>query len=246
MEPSVLFESKELLVIDKPMGLIVHRDGRTFEPSVAEWVLHHYPELADVGEPWTSPQGETISLPGIVHRLDRTTSGVLLIAKTAEMYQYMKQQFRERKIEKTYRAWVYGHMNPSNSSGQASGTIIAEIVRTKDVPKRWMARPTTREDARAAITNWTVQKEITDPTTGEAASLLEITPETGRTHQIRVHLASIDHPIVADHLYAAVRNPILGFSRPALHAHGISLVIDGKRHTFTAPLPHDFQREENL
>ena len=251
--PSIIFDSDDLLAIDKPAGLIVHSDGRTEEPSVAEWVLEKYPALKDVGEPWTSPQGEVIPLPGIVHRLDRTTSGAMLIAKTSEMYRYLKEEFKARRIQKTYLAWAYGHPK------EKEGTVVAEIVRTSEIPKRWAARPTTNDDKRAAclrrqaITKWKVLKQTDD------ASLLEIKPETGRTHQIRVHLASIGHPIVADHMYAADRasseealrlagRTCLGFMRPALHASSITLEIKGKRQTFTAPLPNDFKHadEESL
>lgn len=256
--PEIIFESDELLVIDKPAGLIVHSDGRTVEPSMAEWVLKKYPALAEVGEPWISPQGEKILLPGIVHRLDRTTSGVMLIAKTSEMYRYLKQQFRERKIEKTYLAWVYGH--PETSSGQ----VVAEIVRaeiflaaapalenpsvvakratTSESKKGWAARSTTIDDRRAAITIWQVRKEIQDKRSGEPVSLLEIKPETGRTHQIRVHLSSIGHPVVADHLYAPDRPSLLNFQRPALHASSIIVTIQGQPQTYQAPPPSDFPK----
>jgi len=232
--PEVLAETADVVVLNKPAGLIVHRDGRTLEPSVADWVLTKYPALAAVGEPWVSPQGEIIPLPGIVHRLDRSTSGVMIMAKTPEMYRYLKQQFKERKIEKTYVAWVYGH--PSISSGQ----VVAEIVRTSGSPKRWAARLTDEKDKRAAITKWKVLKEIKDEATGELVSLLELKPLTGRTHQIRVHLASIGHPIVADHVYAPDRALILGFNRPALHASSMSFDVAGEQQTFAAPLPEDF------
>jgi len=229
--PHILLESDELLVIDKPAGLIVHSDGRTKEPSVADWILANYPALLEVGEPWISPQGETILLPGIVHRLDRTTSGVLLIAKTNEMYRYLKEEFRARQIQKTYLAWVYGH------PAEGEGTIVAEIIRTSDTPKRWAARPTTVGDRRAAITNWKVLKRTKDKATGELVSLLEIKPETGRTHQIRVHLASIGHALVSDHLYAPDRPQLLGFTRPALHAASITIMLNGNPQTFEARAP---------
>jgi 23S rRNA pseudouridine1911/1915/1917 synthase len=235
-EPQVIFEDDELLVIDKPAGLIVHSDGRTDEPSVAAWILKKYPSLKAVGESWVSPQGEVILLPGIVHRLDRTTSGVMLTAKTQETYQYLKQQFKERNIEKTYRAWVYGH--PSIRAGQ----VVAEIVRTSKIPKRWAARPTAIDDPRAAITKWNVLKETNDAATDEPVSLLDIKPVTGRTHQIRVHLASIGHPIIADHLYASDRTSLLGFARPALHGHALTLFIHEEKCTFIAPLPTDFAK----
>ena len=231
----IIAETEELLVLNKPAGLIVHSDGRTQEPSLADWIRERFPALETVGEPWISPQGERVPLPGIVHRLDRTTSGVMLIAKTPEVYTYLKNEFKERRIEKTYRAIVYGHM------GAAEGKIVAEIMRSSEPPRKWYARPCEESDKRAAITEWKLLKHLTDPETGEPASYVEMYPRTGRTHQIRVHFASIGHPLVADHLYARERLPILGFKRPALHAYSISIVLNGKKETFTAVLPADFE-----
>ncbi len=240
---SILAETNELLALDKPAGLIVHSDGRTEEPSLADWILEHYAALADVGEPWVSPQGERVLLPGIVHRLDRTTSGVMLIAKTPEMYTHLKQEFKARRVEKVYRAYVYGHMKTTEagSSHSRQGKIVAEIMRSSKAPKRWYSRATDEKDARAAITQWRLLQNITDPQTGEPAAQVEVRPKTGRTHQIRVHFASIGHPLVADHLYSGDRAPILGFTRPALHAHSVSLHLpNGDAATCTAPLPPDW------
>ena len=100
MEPAILYEDADIVAINKPAGLIVHSDGRTQEASVAEWILGKYPALTDVGEPWTSPQGEVVPRPGIVHRLDRGTSGVLVIAKTQAAYELIKKQFQDRETEK--------------------------------------------------------------------------------------------------------------------------------------------------
>lgn len=236
--PNVIAETDEILVLDKPAGLIVHSDGRTQEPSLADWILKAYPALAGVGEPWVSPQGERILLPGIVHRLDRTTSGVMLIAKTPEVYAYLKHEFKERRIEKTYRAVTYGHVDA------AEGKITAEIMRSSGPPRRWYARPCEEGDVRAAVTRWRLLKHLTDAETGEHASYIEVHPLTGRTHQIRVHLASIGHPIVADHLYASGTPTILGFKRPALHAYSVSFMLRGERAVFTAALPLDFKRVE--
>lgn len=227
--PSVISETGDVLVLNKPAGLIVHSDGRTVEPSVAEWVAEKYPALASVGEPWVSPQGESVRVCGVVHRLDRTTSGVLLVAKTPEMFSYLKGEFKARRIEKTYHALVYG-----NVEGE-SGRIVAEIARTGTAPKRWYAKPREQNHPRAAITDWRVLKRF--ETDGEPVTYLELSPKTGRTHQLRVHLASIGHPIVGDHLYAPEKPALFGFTRPALHAYGVSLSIEGQSHTFTAPLP---------
>ncbi|MDE2079152.1 MAG: RluA family pseudouridine synthase [Patescibacteria group bacterium] len=241
MEPIVLYEDDDIIVIDKPAGLIVHSDGRTIEPSVAEWAVQRYPALADVGEPWVSPQGETVLRPGIVHRLDRTTSGVMVLAKTNEAHAFLKNEFQSRAVQKEYRAYVYGQPKAER------GVIEAEIVRIRATPPRWgVARNegmvVTKERAgRAAVTEWEVFARGADDATGEKASFLAARPKTGRTHQIRVHLQSIHHPVVADHLYAKGRPAILGFARPALHAFQLSLRLpNGAEKTFEAPLPPDF------
>lgn len=236
MDPEVLYEDKDVLAINKPAGLIVHSDGRTEEHSVAAWVLEHYPSLKDVGEPWTSPQGEVVPRPGIVHRLDRDTSGVMILAKTHEAYAYLKEQFQSRTTEKTYRAFVYGHPAKDN------GVIEAEIVRIRAVPPRWgVARTGEDKKHRAAVTLWRVLERGVDAKTGEKVSLMEAKPKTGRTHQIRVHFKHINHPVIGDKLYASGRKPLLGFSRQALHAFSLSIDLpSGDRRTFEAPLPSDF------
>lgn len=236
VNPSIIYEDDDVLVIDKPAGLIVHSDGRTEEHSVAAWVLEHYPALAHVGESWTSPQGEVVPRPGIVHRLDRGTSGVMILAKTQEAYIFLKQQFQDRSTEKRYRALVYGH------PARDQGTIEAEIVRIRSVPPRWgVARDGEGKKHRAAVTGWQVLSRSEDSETGEKVGYLEVSPKTGRTHQIRVHLKSLNHPVVCDPLYAKGRPCLLGFVRPALHAFSLSIDLpSGERRAFEAPLPDDF------
>ncbi len=235
MKPEVIFENNDVLVINKPAGLIVHSDGRTKEYSVSEWVLENYPDMKEVGESWTSPQGEIVLRPGIVHRLDRTTSGVMILAKTAEAHAFLKKQFQDRTAEKTYRAFVYGHPKTD------SGVIEKEIVRIKSIPPRWgVARAGEDNKKRAAITAWQVITRGIDPATKEAVSILSVSPKTGRTHQIRVHLKAVNHPIIADHLYASGKPGLFGFSRPALHAEKLAITLpDGKKEVFVAPLPPD-------
>ena len=237
MELPILYEDDNLVVINKPAGLIVHSDGRTQEPSVAAWALARYPELRDVGEPWTSPQGETILRPGIVHRLDRGTSGVMILAKTSEAYKFLKEQFGDRSTEKSYRTLVYGH------PAQDEGVIEAEIVRIRSMPPRWgVAREGEGRTHRAAITEWRVLSRGADLATGEKVSYLEARPKTGRTHQIRVHFKHLGHPVVCDPLYAKGRPCLFGFGRPALHAFSLSITLpSGERRTFEAPLPDDFK-----
>lgn len=236
MEPTILFEDDAMVVIHKPAGLIVHSDGRTSEASVAEWVLHAYPTLRDVGEPWVSPQGEVIARPGIVHRLDRTTSGVMVLAKTSASYDALKAQFQARAVVKEYRAFVYGH--PPDDQG----TIVAEIVRIRSSPPRWGVKRTGEvKKHREAITEWQVLSWGVDSQSGDPATYLAVSPKTGRTHQIRVHLKHLNHPVICDSLYAAGKPCILGFERPALHAYKLTLTLSsGESATFEAPLPHDF------
>jgi len=232
-----LYEDDDVLVVNKPAGLIAHSDGRTVEPALVDWIVEHYPQTKDVGEPWVSPQGEVIARPGLVHRLDRATSGVMVVAKTQDAYAFLKQQFQDRLVEKVYRAFVYGHPK------QDGGVIEAEIGRSSTVPKRWSAQFGARGTKRAAITEWRVLRRGADPETGEKVSLIEARPKTGRTHQIRVHLKAIHHPVLFDPLYATGKPRLLGFSRPALHALQLSLTLpSGKWMTFEAPLPEDFQR----
>jgi 23S rRNA pseudouridine1911/1915/1917 synthase len=235
VEPEIIFEDENLLVINKPAGLIVHSDGRTAEPTVAEWVLKHYPETAQVGEPWLSPQGELIARPGIVHRLDRTTSGVMLLVKTQGAYEFLKEEFQKRSVKKEYRAYVYGHPRAER------GTIEAEIVRIRSVPPRWGVARGGGKPGRAAVTEWEVLERGLDRKTEENVSFVAVRPKTGRTHQIRVHLQSVHHPVVADPLYAKGKPLLLGFRRPALHAFHLSLMLpSGESKVFEAPLPRDF------
>jgi 23S rRNA pseudouridine1911/1915/1917 synthase len=240
--PNIIYEDRDVVVVDKPAGLIVHSDGRTEEPTLADWILERWPLVSGVGEPWTSPQGEVIERPGIVHRLDRMTSGVMVIAKTTTAHEFLKKQFQGREVEKEYRAFVYGHPK------EDGGVIEAEIRRTRTTPPRWTAEPGDYNKRRAAVTEWKVlrrgQASFAKASKAEETlpvSELAVFPRTGRTHQIRVHLKYIHHPVVADPLYAPGMPALLGFTRPALHAHRLTVVLpSGEKKIFEAPLPEDF------
>jgi 23S rRNA pseudouridine1911/1915/1917 synthase len=239
----IIFEDSDVLVINKPAGLIVHSDGRTVEPSVAEWAVSKYPEMKGVGEPWTSPQGEVVDRPGIVHRLDRTTSGVMILAKTPTVHAFLKKQFQDRTTIKEYLAYVYGHPK------EDGGMIEKEIVRIKSVPPRWGVAFGEENTKRAAVTEWKILKRgfaaITTGNVREPVSLVSVCPKTGRTHQIRVHLKAINHPVLSDHLYAPTKPQLLGFTRPALHAFRLVITVpSGEEKTFEAPLPGDFMEAE--
>jgi 23S rRNA pseudouridine1911/1915/1917 synthase len=221
MEPQIIYEDEDIVAINKPAGLVVHSDGKTVEPSVTDWFLEKYPAAKGVGE----PLGDIIR-PGIVHRIDRETSGVLLLAKTKEGHAHLKEQFQNREIEKIYHAFLYGNLKEDH------GSINLKIERSRsDFRKRIAGR-----EGREALTYFQVLNR------GEGFTFVEAKPRTGRTHQIRVHFKYIHHPVVADRLYAPSQEPILGFSRLALHAREIVFSnIKGEKITLTAPYPADFQ-----
>lgn len=222
MEPEILYEDNNILAINKPAGLVVHPDGRTEELSVSEWFVKKFPEARDVGEPLGN-----IQRPGIVHRIDRETSGVLLLAKTTAGYEHLKKQFQHHEIEKKYHAFLYGKLKEDH------GTINLNIARSKsDFRKRVTSR-----EGREAVTYYQVLKR--DP----EWTFVEAKPKTGRTHQIRVHFKALHHPVVCDKLYAPSRPALLGFSRLALHAREISFTdLSGTKHTVEAPYPEDFKQ----
>lgn len=232
-KPTIIYEDEALLVINKPAGLVVHGDGRTQEDTVADWVLTQYPAIKTVGESWVNQAGETIYRPGIVHRLDRDTSGVMVIAKTQEAFDSLKEQFQEHTIKKTYRALTYGAFK------EMAGDIDRPIGKSKNDFRKWSAQPGSRGLKREAHTAWKCISELQEG--AEKYTYLELQPTTGRTHQLRVHLKAIHHPIVCDKLYAPKRECALGFNRLALHAHSITVrTLQGEEKTFLAPLPEDF------
>lgn len=212
MEPTILFENEYLLAVNKPAGLVVHADGKTDEPTLADWIVHERPAIQNVGEPWVSPEGKTIYRPGIVHRLDRDTSGVILIAKNQEAFLFLKEQFQKRLINKTYHTFVYGSVKKDHE------TIDRPIGRSRSDFRMWSATRGARGEMREAVTEYKTLLR-TDQT-----SFLEVKPKTGRTHQIRVHMKAIQHPVVCDGLYAPKLPCLLGLTRLALHAS----VIEGK------------------
>ncbi len=233
MEPKILKEEKDYIVINKPAGLVVHSDGRTDERTLCDWILKKYPETKDVGESFNTPGGETISRPGIVHRLDRDTSGVIIVARTQKGFEYFKKLFQEREIEKKYHTFVYGNIK------EEEGVIDAPIGRSKKNFKQWFAGLKTRGKTRDAVTRYTVLERSAN----KDVTFIEVAPKTGRTHQIRVHLKSIYHPIVADALYAPDRESPLSIQRTALHARTIFFKDwNDQIVSIEAPYPEDFQK----
>ncbi len=229
----ILYEDDAVCVINKPSGLIVHNDGRNTGPTVVDWLLARAPEARGVGEPGLAQDGTPLERSGVVHRLDRETSGVLILAKTQPAFLHLKQQFHDHVVKKEYRAFVYGTMK------EKWGTIDRPIGRSvKDFRLR-SAQRGARGLLRQAVTDWEL--------IGQSAThaYLKLRPKTGRTHQLRVHLKAISRPIVSDELYATpelLKGDNLGFKRLALHAYQLIIKLpDGKEHTFLAPWPLDFE-----
>ncbi|HRY30861.1 MAG TPA: RluA family pseudouridine synthase [Candidatus Paceibacterota bacterium] len=242
LTPEILKADKDFLIINKPADLVVHSDGRTKESTLCDFLLKKYPAIKGVGEPALILDQETgkkisIDRPGIVHRLDRDTSGVMIVARNQKFFEYLKKQFQDRLIEKKYHAFVYGNIK------EKFLTIDEPIGRSKKNFRQWLAGLRARGEKREAVTNIEVLKRATD----KSVTFIEASPKTGRTHQIRVHLKHIYHPIVCDNLYAPNRESLLGFSRMALHAKSLRFIDPkGQILSFEAPYPLDFERAISL
>jgi 23S rRNA pseudouridine1911/1915/1917 synthase len=224
---TLLFENEQFLVIDKPAGILTHPTPANTSDSVAHWVVENYPQLIHIG-------GDILR-PGIVHRLDQETSGLLILAKTARSFEAFKKLFHDRRVYKTYTALVTGHITPTQ------GTIDTPLARASDRTRQSIVteKNQTRGTVRSAITHYAVLESFPNNT-----DLVEIKPRTGRTHQIRVHLASIGHPIIGDHLYGTRgdKKQAATLPRHLLHASHLDFTLFGEKYSFESPLSQDFQQ----
>lgn len=248
MDIPILFENDNLLVINKPARLVVHSDGKTAEPNLCDWLVARYPDIKEVGEPTTAPDGKIIYRPGIVHRLDRETSGAMIIAKNQKTFLFLKEQFQNRQVHKTYNAFVWGLFKENK------GEVARPIGRSKGDFRKWSAGRFARGEMREAVTEYSVlaSKTFTNLENAEmskgadfsmtpAFSFVELHPLTGRTHQIRVHMHFLHHPVVGDSLYAPNHPNVLGFERLALHSRVIEFSdVGGGLLRIEAPYPEDF------
>lgn len=215
--PPILFEDADVLVIHKPAGIVVNKAESVKSETIQDWVEKTYRIFIE-------------NRAGIVHRIDKETSGILLIAKNPETFYELQKQFKERSIKKTYLALVHGKLG-------GEGEIRAPVGRLPWNSERFGVVPGGKE----SITKYKVYKNYNDYT------VVELYPETGRTHQIRVHLKYINHPIVGDYLYAGrktSRRDRVRVGRVMLHAWKISFTHPktGKRISLEAPIPDDMMR----
>jgi 23S rRNA pseudouridine1911/1915/1917 synthase len=227
---TILYEDSSIIVIDKPSRMVVHPAHGNPSGTLVNALLYHCKDLAGING---------VLRPGIVHRLDKDTSGVMVVAKDDEAFHQLTKQFKNRTVEKTYLAIVYGKF------GQDEGLIDSAIGRHPSERKRMSTRT---KKGRVAITRWKKVEEL------DGATLLEIFPQTGRTHQIRVHLSSIGHPILGDPLYGrkgrpgAIHDSVLKecvkrMNRQALHAQRLEFTHPrtGERVQFISPTPRDLE-----
>lgn len=228
MDLNVVFENDDLLVLDKPPGLVVHPgEGVTHrDDSLVNALLHHCKgSLSEING---------VLRPGIVHRLDKNTSGLLVVAKNDTTHRYLVEQFQERKVEKVYMALLLGHLEPMK------GSIEAPIGRDRQNRKK-MAVVNERQ-GKMGLTHYEVVSYLGD------YSLVKVKIITGRTHQIRVHFSSIGFPVAGDDLYGTSKinkelRDLYGLERQFLHARDLTFTFLGetKKRLFTSPLPADLQ-----
>jgi 23S rRNA pseudouridine1911/1915/1917 synthase len=229
----VVFEDADLVVIAKPAGLVVHPGAGVPRGTLVHALLHRYPEIAGVGGP---------GRPGLVHRLDKDTSGLLVVARSPRAYRALVEAIRARHVQRIYQALVWG--DPRADSGIIEGAIARD-------PRDRRRMTVVRRGGKPARTHWKVEERF------GLASRLEVRLDTGRTHQIRVHLAWLGHPVVGDPVYGgrtkkvlslrrsdvSLRDEILkSVPRQALHAAELALPhpVTGRALTFALPWPEDF------
>ena len=224
---NIIHADADIIIIDKPAGLVVHPAAGNPDGTLLNALLHHFPETAQL------PRG------GIVHRLDKDTSGLLVIARNLRAHAHLVRQLQERSMGRTYLALCYRYIT-------AGGTIDQPLGRHP----RDRLKMAIREDGKDAVTHYRIEERY-----GDIATLLRVNLETGRTHQIRVHLAAQHNPLVGDPLYglanppgkgipADIRQALIDFPRQALHAAALTLhhPADDSEHTYTSPLPADMAK----
>lgn len=223
---AVIFEHPDFLIINKPAGISTHSSKNEPGGTLVNGLLDLFPKLEKIGEDKLRP--------GIVHRLDKETSGILIVAKTQESFEYFKNLFQNRKVQKTYLAWVWGILK--NKSGE-----IKEFTgKSRQNPTKQAVshNPDKLINPKTALTKYRVLEELTD------RSLLELKPKTGRKHQLRLHLHSIGHPILGDKKYfnKTIKKNNQVFARHLLHAKKIEFKYsNNESFCFEAPLPSDFE-----
>ena len=227
MKIKVIYQDKDLLVAEKPSGISVFPEGEEKEKTLIDSLVESFPELRDVGK---------VPRYGIVHRLDKETSGVILIAKNNQVLKFLQEQFRDGKVIKEYIALCVGNFS------EKKGTIETFMARSPKDRRKQKAYPLydlkIRGKARKAVTDYEVLKKIGNYT------LIKVIPRTGRKHQIRCHMAYLHHPIAGDNLYGFRDHiPPEGLKRQFLHAEKLTIqMLDGKTMEFYSEIPDNLKK----
>jgi 23S rRNA pseudouridine1911/1915/1917 synthase len=225
MDLKILYEDKNFIAINKPAGILVHPTNISKEKTLVDFLFKKYPEIKKVGD---DPENR----PGVVHRLDKDTSGIILIARNQKYFDYLKKIFQKHEIKKVYTALVWGKVDPQKGIidkpiGIKPGTIKHTVHGGRMVKE--------------AITEYETIRYYEFPHDSEIFSLVKVMPKTGRTHQIRVHFAAIHHSVVGDPLYGKKGNPF-GLNRQFLHAQYLEFnIAENKKVKIEADLPEDLK-----
>lgn len=223
----IIYEDKNIIVVNKPAGISVHPVNFGQDNALVNGLIYKFPEIKNIND---GSSGSELR-PGIVHRLDKDTSGVMVVARNQKTFDKLKKLFQDRKVRKIYLALVYGQLE------NKKGLIDKPLAKAADYKKQVVAGGRTKTKIRPAVTEYKVIKEF------ENYSLIEVKPQTGRTHQIRVHLASIGHPVAGDKIYKArnIKTEAQNIGRQLLHAKELEFELFGKKYDFEVKMPEDFQ-----
>jgi len=224
----IIYEDDDVIVINKPAGVLSQNAESSRSPSVSDFLVKYYPKIKTVGE--------DEQRCGTVHRLDKDTSGVMIVAKNNQAFEFLKDQFKNRKTQKVYLALVYGNVKPSK------GVIDLKIGRSKTNPNMQTVIDTKKKEGIKSREAKTVYKTIKN---FENYTLLEVQPKTGRMHQIRVHLKAIGYPVVGDkkYFFKKYKNENLELDRQFLHASELNIkLLNGKNKIFKAELADDLKK----
>ena len=229
----IIYEDNDIIVVNKPAGVNVHSDSHHLFGTLIQEIVKNFPEIKNVVDDQIRP--------GVVHRLDKETSGVLIIARNQKSFEYLKKQFQERKIKKTYLALIYGKLG--KRAGER-GVIDLPIARSEKTPILRVARGKTRGELKEALTEYKIVKyfyNLGNPIPD--FTLVEVYPKTGRTHQIRAHFKAIGHPVVCDKLYSPKNSCPNDLNRHFLHAYSLEFNLpSGSRIKLEAELPDDLRK----
>lgn len=229
LQSLIIYEDRDLLVINKPAGLVVHEGSGNVGTTLVDLILNKYPEMKKLN--W-----DDFSRPGIVHRLDKDTSGLIIVAKNSKTLNYLQKQFHDRKVEKIYLALVLGHVEPKN------GEIKISIDRHHKIGKKMSV--SYLGEGKPSITKYHTISNYNF--NNDDLTLLEVRPKTGRMHQIRVHLKHKGHPVIGDQIYetklSKKLSKELGLRRQFLHAHQLKITMpNGKEKEFISHLPENLK-----